>query len=163
MTPTALLERLHERGVELWADPESGRIRCRAPRGVVTEAVKAALRENAARILPLLPPLPPPVAPAEITETDEDAAYIERIQALYLAARAGSLPLNVEVEGWHLPDPNAWVLAAVKVISDFRDLYGAGTDYYERATVDHREGLDDLALWWERKRAPVLHAGESLL
>ncbi|MBB0242572.1 amino acid adenylation domain-containing protein [Streptomyces alkaliphilus] len=52
MTATELISELKALGVDLWA--ESGQLRFRAPRGVLTEERRAALREHKATILELL-------------------------------------------------------------------------------------------------------------
>ncbi len=62
MNATALLADLRERGVEFHAD--NGRLRYRAPKGILTDAYRAALRQHRDELLALVRPAATPPADA---------------------------------------------------------------------------------------------------
>jgi len=65
MTAIELMTDFQQRGIVL--TDEDGRIRYRAPSGVLTDADRAALRAHKVELLALLPPSPPASAPPVAT------------------------------------------------------------------------------------------------
>lgn len=78
MTALDLLQQLHELGVMMTPSPD-GTVRCRAPKGVLTPALREAIRARKAEVLDLLEEFGERAAILEIE------AYLPRAEAEALA------------------------------------------------------------------------------
>jgi len=127
----------------LWLD-EHGRLRYRAPKGVVTASVAARIRSNQARLVSLLRSSEPAAPPKP---------HVVLVRALLNEAQAGRLP----IESVTLPDACACdgptvIDTSALVLDTARLCRVADSEGRTEDAESHARDLLTLVDWWNERR-----------